>query len=72
MTARRLVRAEGETEMTLEDVEKAVKRTLSDAEISAIGLLWQKLPTDRRKQKRLMHRAREQARPVELGLKAKK
>ena len=56
------------------ELEQTVRRPLSDGEIAAIGKL---IPTvgpikDRRKRKRLLRRAREEARLVELGLKAKK
>jgi hypothetical protein len=57
--------------MTPADIEKAVKRPLSDAEIAAISRLRGHLPEDRRKQKRSLRRAREEARLVDLGLKAK-
>jgi len=55
------------------DVEQTVKRPLSDAEIAAIGKFIAGVGgvSERRKRKRLLRRAREEARLVELGLKAK-
>jgi hypothetical protein len=57
--------------MTPADIEKSIKRSLSDAEIAAISRLRGQLPEDRRKQKRSLRRARQKARHVELGLKVK-
>jgi hypothetical protein len=56
------------------DLEQAIKRPLSDGEISAAGglVLGGRLPKDRRKRKRGLRRAREEARLAELGLKVKK
>jgi hypothetical protein len=56
--------------MKPEDIEKSVKRPLSDAEIIAVSRLRTQLPKDRRKQKRMLRRAREKARREELGSKA--
>ena len=56
------------------DLEQTVKRSLSDGEIAATGglVLGRRPPKDRRKRKRILRRAREEARLVELGLKVKK
>jgi hypothetical protein len=50
-----------------------IKRPLSEREIAATGglLLANRLPQDPRKSKRHLRRAREEARMVDLGLKAK-
>jgi hypothetical protein len=55
------------------DLGQTVKRPLSDREIAAIGEVLSSvgLLRDRRKRKRLLRRVREEARSVELGLKAK-
>ena len=55
------------------DLGQTVKRPLSDREIAAIGKVLSSvgLIRDRRKRKRLLRRVREEARSVELGLKAK-
>jgi hypothetical protein len=55
------------------DLAQTVKRPLSDREIAAIGKVLSSvgLIRDRRKRKRLLRRVREEARSVELGLKAK-
>jgi hypothetical protein len=55
------------------DLEQTIKRPLSDGEISATGglVLGDRLPKERRKAKRSLRRAREEARLVDLGLKAK-
>jgi hypothetical protein len=56
------------------DLGQTVKRPLSDREIAAIGKVLSSvgLIRNRRKRKRLLRRVREEARSVELGLKAKK
>jgi len=56
------------------DLGRTVKRQLSDREIAAIDEITPSvsLVKDRRKRKRLLRRAREQARLAEIGLKAKK
>jgi hypothetical protein len=58
----------------VDELEKIVKRPLSDKEIAAIAriVLGGNLPKDLRKRKRILRRAREQARLVDLGLMAKK
>jgi hypothetical protein len=55
------------------DLGQTVKRPLSDREIAAIGKVLSSvgLIRNRRKRKRLLRRVREEARSVELGLKAK-
>jgi hypothetical protein len=53
-------------EITLSDIEQEIKRALSDREISAIMNLRGQLPEDRRKRKRLIRKARESARLVDL------
>jgi hypothetical protein len=55
------------------DLGQTVKRPLSDREIAAIGEVLSSvgLIRDRRKRKRLLRRVREEARSVELSLKAK-
>jgi hypothetical protein len=55
------------------DLGQTVKRPLSDREIAAIGKVLSSvgLIRDRRKRKRLLRRVREEARSVELSLKAK-
>lgn len=61
-----------EQQMTTEDIEKSIKRPLSEAELAAVSRLRGQLPEDRRKQKRILRRARESARRDELGPKAKR
>jgi hypothetical protein len=55
------------------DLGQTVKRPLSDREIAAIGKVLSSvgLIRNRRKRKRLLRRVREEARSVELSLKAK-
>jgi hypothetical protein len=55
------------------DLEQTVKRPLSDGEIAATGglVLGKRLPKERRKRKRQLRRAREEARLIDIGLKAK-
>ena len=55
--------------MTPEDLEKLIKRELSQEELAAVSRLRRELPGNRRKQKRMLRRAREQARRAELGIK---
>jgi len=58
----------------VEVLERNVKRPLSEREIAAIGKVMAGVAPirDRRKRKKLLRRAREKARLLELGLKAKK
>ena len=53
-------------EITLSDIEREIKRALSDREISAIMNLRGQLPEDRRKRKRLIRKARQRARLEDL------
>jgi hypothetical protein len=65
-------RVEGEGEMTIEELERLLKRELGDGEIAAIGrVLSQRhlLPTDERERKWMYFRAIRKARLVELGPK---
>lgn len=64
--------AEGEGEISPEDIEKSIKRSLSEAELVAVSRLRRDLPRDRRKQKKILRQACEKARKDELRLKAKK
>jgi hypothetical protein len=57
--------------MTPADIERAIKRLLSNPELAAISRLRDRLPKDRRQQKKALRRAREEARLVELGPKGK-
>jgi hypothetical protein len=56
------------------DLEQTVKRKLSEKEIAATGglVIGNRLPEDRRKRKRCLRWAREEARRGKLGLKVKK
>ena len=58
----------------LAELEKSIKRTLSEREAAATGglVIADILPRDRRQRKRCLRRAREEARRIDLGLKAKK
>jgi hypothetical protein len=58
--------------MSSEDIERSIKRSLSEAELVAVSRFRRDLPKDRRKQKRILRMARGEARRLELGLKAKK
>jgi hypothetical protein len=55
--------------MNPEQIEKSIKRLLSDAENIAVSRLRRELPADRRKQEKILGRARKKARMVELGLR---
>jgi hypothetical protein len=57
--------------MTPADIEKSIKRPLSDAEIAAVSRLRGHLPKDRRKQKQILRRAREKVRRGEIKKEAK-
>jgi hypothetical protein len=56
--------------MNVACIERSIKRTLSAAELAAIEKVIDHLPTDRRKQKRMLRIARERARKAEVSVKA--
>jgi hypothetical protein len=58
----------------LAELEKSIKRSLSERETAAMGglVIADLLPSDRRQQKRWLRRAREEARRIDLGLNVKK
>jgi hypothetical protein len=55
--------------MNFLQIEKSIKRRLSDAEIAAIEKIGEHLPVEKRKRKRLLRQARERARKAELAVR---
>ncbi len=55
--------------MNFLQIEKSIKRRLSDAEIAAIEKMDEHLPAEKRKRKRLLRQARERARKAEIAVR---